>query len=264
LIRLSGVSVRRAGQTLLGPIDWAVGEGERWVIVGPNGSGKTTLVEIAGTSLWPTTGSVEVLGEKIGTVDARDLRRRIGYAGSALERDIPGTITAHDVVLTARAAAFAPWWHTWQAADHVRADGLLERLRIAHLAGRPFGVLSTGERRRALIARALMPDPELLILDEPGSSLDLAAREGLVRDLAMLAEDPRLRAILLVTHHLEEIPPGFSHALVLSAGRAVAAGPLDESLTGEALSTAFGLQVVVDRLDGRFFARGTGAEEAFP
>jgi iron complex transport system ATP-binding protein len=173
---------------------------------------------------------------------------------------VPPTVTTHDFVLTARAAALGTWWHTWEPEDHVRADALLERLGLGGRTGHPFGVLSSGERRRVLIARALMPDPELLILDEPGSSLDLGAREALVRDLAALAGDRGLRAIVLVTHHLEEIPPGFTHALVLSGGRAVAAGPLAECLTSATLSTAFGLPVTMERVAGRFFAHGAPAE----
>ena len=199
ILRLTGVSVRRAGRTILGPIDWAVGDGERWVVVGPNGSGKTTLVQVASTYLWPTTGSVEVLGETIGQVDARELRRRVGYAGAGLEAAIDPGLTALDVVVTARHAALAPWWHEFDAADRDRAArSLLDDIGAGGLADHAFGTLSTGERRRVQIARALMPDPDLLILDEPGASLDLGARETLVRDLgrpggAAVAARPRPR-----------------------------------------------------------------------
>jgi iron complex transport system ATP-binding protein len=218
ILRLTGVSVRRSGRTILGPIDWTVATGERWVVIGPNGSGKTTLAQVASTYLWPTTGAVEVLGETIGRVDARELRRRVGYAGAGLETAFDPALSALDIVVTARHAALGPWWHTFTAADRARANEMLAEIGVAGLADRPFGLLSTGERRRVQIARALMPDPELLILDEPGSSLDLGARETLVRDLASLAARPKPTAIVLITHHLEEIPSGFDRALVLGPG----------------------------------------------
>jgi iron complex transport system ATP-binding protein len=255
ILRLIGVSVRRSGRTILGPIDWSIGPGERWVVIGPNGSGKTTLAQVASTYLWPTTGTVEVLGETIGRVDARELRRRIGYAGAGLEAAIDPALSALDVVVTARHAALGPWWHTFTDEDRRRAHRLLAEIGTGGLADRPFGLLSTGERRRVQIARALMPDPDLLILDEPGSSLDLGARETLVRDLAELAERSRPAAIVLVTHHLEEIPRGFRHALVMGDGRSIAAGAIGDTLTGPALSAAFGMPIEVDVRAGRFTAR---------
>lgn len=254
ILRLTGVSVRRSGRTILGPIDWAVGDGERWAVVGPNGSGKTTLVHVASTYLWPTTGSVEVLGETIGRVDARELRRRVGYAGAGLESAIDPGLTALDVVVTARHAALAPWWHTYTADDRDRARELLDEIGAGGLHDHAFGTLSTGEQRRVQIARALMPDPDLLILDEPGASLDLGARETLIRDLARLAGRPAPRGLVLVTHHVEEIPRGFGHALVLAGGRAVDAGPILASLTSASLSEAFGLPIDVERRNGRFRA----------
>jgi iron complex transport system ATP-binding protein len=254
ILRLSGVAVRRSGRTILGPIDWQVEYGQRWVVFGPNGSGKTTLVHVASTYLWPTSGSVEVLGETIGQVDARELRRRIGYAGSALEVAFDPSLTALDVVVTARHAALGPWWHGFTDADRARARTLLADVGVDGLADRAFGLLSTGERRRVQIARALMPDPDLLILDEPSASLDLGARETLVRDLGRLAGRSSPRAIILVTHHVEEIPPGFGHALVLSGGRPVASGPIDEVVTGPVLGRAFGMPIAADRSGGRFRA----------
>jgi iron complex transport system ATP-binding protein len=254
ILRLTGVSVRRGGRTLLGPVDWSIDSGDRWVVIGPNGSGKTTLVHVASTYLWPTSGSVEVLGETIGRVDARELRRRVGYAGAGLEGAIDPALTALDVVVTARHAALGPWWHTFSDADRARARDLLAAIGVGDLAERAFGQLSTGERRRVQIARALMPDPELLILDEPGASLDLGAREALVRDLGGLAASPTPGAVVLVTHHVEEIPAGFGHALVLSGGRVVAAGPIDATLTGAVISEAFGLPISIERSNGRFRA----------
>ena len=254
ILRLSGVSVRRGGRTLLGPIDWSIASGDRWVVIGPNGSGTTTLVHVASTYLWPTSGTVEVLGETIGRVDARELRRRVGYAGAGLEAAIDPNLTVLDVVVTARHAALGLWWHTYSDADRARARELLTAIGVGELAERAFGQLSTGEGRRVQIARALMPAPDLLILDEPGASLDLGAREALVRDLAGLAAAPTPSAVVLVTHHVEEIPAGFGHALVLAAGRVVAAGPIDEALTGPVISEAFGLPISVERTNGRFRA----------
>jgi iron complex transport system ATP-binding protein len=255
VVRLRNVAVRRAGRTILGPIDWAIGRGERWVVVGPNGSGKTTLVQVASTNLWPTTGLVEVLGATIGRVDARELRRRIGYAGAGLESAFEPDLPALDIVVSARHAALATWWHDFTDDDRARAKALLDRLGVADLARRAFGLLSTGERRRVQIARALMPEPELLILDEPAAGLDLGARETLVRDLGRLATADTPAAIVLVTHHVEEIPPGFGHGLVLASGRAVAAGEIGGAISSDALAAAFELPIRVDRLDGRFQAR---------
>jgi iron complex transport system ATP-binding protein len=254
VIRLSGVSVRRAGRTILGPVDWTVGAGERWVVIGPNGSGKTTLVQVASTHLWPTTGAVEILGATIGRVDARELRQRIGYASAIQEPAFDPALTARDVVVTARYGALAPWWHVFDDRDRARAEALLEQLGVSALSDRPVGLLSTGERRRVQIARALMPDPDLLILDEPAAGLDVGARETLVRDLGRLAARPMPAAIVLVTHHVEEIPSGFGHALVLGAGRVAAAGSIDEVLGGPAPAAAFGVPLRIGREAGRYRA----------
>ena len=260
VIELRGVEVRRGGRSILGPIDWTVRHGERWVILGPNGSGKTTLVQVASTYLWPSSGAVHVLGSEIGTVDARELRRRIGYASSALERQIEDGLTALDVVRTARHAALGPWWHRYSEADRERALALLERLGVRAFADRPFGLLSTGERRRVQIARALMPEPDVLILDEPSASLDLGAREALLRDLDGLSTDGDLAAIVLVNHHVEDIPPTFDRALILGDGRAVSAGPINDALSSAALRKAFRLPIEIERRDGRFRAWMDGAE----
>jgi len=262
VVALSGVSVRRSGRTILGPLDWTVGSGERWVVIGPNGSGKTTLVQVASTNLWPTTGSVDVLGSRIGRVDARELRRRIGFASAIQEPAFEPALTARDVVMTARHGALAPWWHTFEDADRSRADELLDRLGVGSLSGRAVGLLSTGERRRVQIARALMPDPELLILDEPAAGLDVGARETLVADLGRLASLTRPAAIVLVTHHVEEIPSGFGHALVLGAGRIAGAGQIDAILCGAAPAAAFGVPLRIDRRAGRYRAWLDGTEGA--
>ncbi len=248
------MSVRRAGRTILGPLDWTIRRGERWVLIGPNGSGKSTLLQVLNLALWPTTGTVHVLGERFGRVDAREHRRRIGFAAS-LDPDPEMELTPFQLVLSARHAALAPWWHTYDDADRARATAIMERLGLGQVATQPFRTLSSGERRRVSIARALMPEPEMVLLDEPGAGLDLGARETLIRDLEALAADPGLAAIVLVSHHVEEIPRGFRHALLLREGRAVVAGPVEQVVAGAPLSEAYGMPLVVERRDGRFWAR---------
>jgi iron complex transport system ATP-binding protein len=255
LVELQGVSVRRAGRTILGPLDWQVRDAERWVVLGPNGSGKTTLLSVASMNLWPTTGTVDVLGERYGRTDARELRRRVGVAGSAIEAAMRPDLTPATLIMTARHGAFEPWWHVYDDADRDRARGLGTRLGLADHLDQAFGTLSAGEQRRTSIARALMPDPEILILDEPMASLDLAARELLLADLESLARETRPRVVILVSHHLEEIPDGFGHALVLAGGHVLAAGTSETVLRDDVLGEAFGLPLTVERRDGRWTAR---------
>jgi iron complex transport system ATP-binding protein len=257
VLGLRDVSVRRDGRTILGPLDWSVRAGERWVILGPNGAGKTTLLEVAATALWPTTGSVTVLGGRVGSFDARTVRGRIGYAGSAVDTALEPRMTALETVVTGRHGDLAPWWHAAAPDDLVRAHELLARVGMAMLAHHPISTLSTGERRRVLVARALLSDPALLLLDEPTANLDLAAREDLLAALESLAEDAGLPAIVLVSHHVEEIPPGFRHALLLRDGVAVAAGPVRTALTSASLSAAYGRPLRLARVDGRYLARRT-------
>jgi iron complex transport system ATP-binding protein len=247
--------VRRGGRPILGPLDLIIRPGERWVVVGANGSGKTTLLSVLGLTLWPTAGTVDVLGARFGRVDSRTLREQIGLASSAVEGTMRSDLTPVDLVMTARHAATEPWWHEFTDADRERARSLLESLGLAHVADHPFGTLSAGERRRTSIARALMPDPDLLLLDEPAASLDLGAREALLHDLARLGDAGRPAAIVLVTHHVEEIPAGFTTALVLRSGQVVAAGPVAEVVTDEVLSRAFDLPIEVSHHDGRAWAR---------
>jgi len=260
VIAVRGLVVRRAGRTIHGPLDRTVDDGERWVVLGPNGAGKTTLLSVIGLDLWPTAGSVEVLGGHYGRVDSREHRKRIGTAGSAVEGSFRSDLTPVTLVMTARHAATEPWWHVYGDDDRVRARGLLERLGLGRVADHAYGTLSAGERRRTSIARALMPDPDLLLLDEPAASLDLGARETLIADLTVLAAEPRPAAIVLVSHHVEEIPPGFWHALVLADGQAVAAGPLDAVLRDDVFSRAFGLPITLERRNGRVWARMTARD----
>src|SRR3954467_9043479 len=245
VVDVHGLLVRRAGRTILGPLDWTVRDGERWVVLGPNGSGKTTLLSAIGLELWPTAGTVDVLGGRYGRIDSREHRRRIGSAGSAIEAILRPDLTPVTIVMTARHAATEPWWHVYTEDDKARARALLGRLGLGRAAAHPYSTLSAGERRRTSIARALMPDPELLLLDEPAASLDLGARETLIADLADLAAGSRPSAIVLVSHHVEEIPPGFSHSMVLSDGTSVAAGPLGDVIRSDVLSRAFGLPIEV-------------------
>lgn len=249
------VSLRFDGQKVLDGITWTVGAADRWVILGANGAGKTTLLRVAALYRHPTTGTVDVLGERLGRTDARALRARIAFSSPALAAALDPRMTAAEVVVTAKHADLAPWWHGYGEADRARADGLLARFGIAALADHVFPTLSAGERQRVLLARTLMGEPGLVLLDEPTAGLDVGGREQLVADLAGLAADATAPPVVLVTHHLEEIPPGFTHALVLRAGRVLAAGPLAGTLTGAALSECFGLPLRVETDAGRYVAR---------
>lgn len=255
LIDLRGVSLRRGGRTLVGPVDWAVELDERWVIVGPNGAGKTSLLRIAAAAEHPSSGVAHVLGERLGRVDVTELRARIGLSSSALAQRVPDDEVVRDLVVSAGYAVLGRWRERYEDIDYRRAIDMLESLGAEHLAERSYGTLSEGERKRVQIARALMTDPELLLLDEPAAGLDLGGREELVARLADLAADPDAPALVLVTHHVEEVPPGFSHCMLLSEGRVVAAGLLADVLTAENLSAAFGQSIALEMVDGRYFAR---------
>ncbi|MGQ0617741.1 MAG: ABC transporter ATP-binding protein [Acidimicrobiia bacterium] len=255
-LRLAGVGLDRDGTTILDGIDWEVGAPQRWVVLGANGSGKTSLVRIASLYLHPTRGTVDVLGRRLGHVDVRAHRRSIGLASSSLADLLRPALTATEVVMTAEHAALEPWWHSYTPADRARARSLLDRFGCADLAERPFGTLSSGERQRVQLARTLMTDPGLVLLDEPTAGLDLGGREDLVRRLGGLAADATAPAMVLVTHHVDEIPPGFTHGLLLRHGRALAAGPLDEVLTAASLSDCFAVDITLERRAGRWFAWG--------
>jgi iron complex transport system ATP-binding protein len=254
-LRLSGVGLVRDDVTILDGVDWEVAPHERWIVLGPNGSGKTTLMRVAGLYLHPSRGEVEVLGERLGRVDVRRLRTRVGFVSAAFAAMLRDGVTAADVVMTAEHAALETWWHTYGDSDRSRAVELLDRMGARPLADRPFGALSSGERQRVLLARSLWRDPGLVLLDEPTAGLDLGAREDLVSRLAGLAADPTTPATVLVTHHVEEIPAGFTHGLVLDRGRVAAAGRLDEVLSAGLLSDVFGLPLALDRRHGRYAAR---------
>jgi iron complex transport system ATP-binding protein len=255
VLRLRGVGVRRGRADLLREVTWTVNENERWVIVGPNGAGKTTLLQIAAAMIHPTVGQAFILGEEMGHTDVFELRPRIGIASAAVAEKVPAGETVLDLVLTASYAILGRWREEYDSTDLIRAAELLEALGCADLIRRRFDTLSEGERKRVQIARALMPDPELLLLDEPAAGLDLGGREDLVARLGRLADDPMAPSMVLVTHHVEEVPDGFTHALLLRGGRAIAQGKVDEVFTPEHLSECFGLPLTVDRQNGRWYAR---------
>ncbi len=255
VLEFADVTVRRGQATLLDRISWTVEEDERWVVLGPNGAGKTTLLQVAAAQIHPTSGVAGILEEVLGTVDVFDLRPRIGLTSAALAERIPRHELVHDVVVSASYGVLGRWREVYDDLDHDRAADLLVEVGVQHLAQRTFGTLSEGERKRVQIARALMTDPELLLLDEPAAGLDLGGREDLVSTLSVLANDPDSPATVLVSHHVEEIPPGFSHALLLRRGEVVAAGLLDDVVTEQNLSATFGMPLLVSKQEGRFAAR---------
>jgi len=255
VLEMAGVTVVRGDTTLVEDVDWSVSEGERWVVLGPNGAGKTTLLQIAAARLHPTRGVAGILGEVLGAVDVFELRPRIGLASASLSERIPGGERVSDVVVTASYGVTGRWVEAYDDLDLGRAIELLGALGVAQLAGRTFGTLSEGERKRVQIARALMTDPELMLLDEPAAGLDLGGREDLVRRLGAIAEDVYAPALVLVTHHVEEIPPHFTDVLLLRAGRVVAAGPIEITLTQANLEATFGLPLVLERHGQRWSAR---------
>ena len=255
VVELADVTVKRGGATLLAGVDWMVEDDERWVILGPNGAGKTTLMQLCSAQIHPTSGVVGILGEVIGTVDVFELRPRIGWTSAAVAERIPRHELVRDVVVSASYGVVGRWREEYDALDHGRAEELLVEVGAKALLDRTFGTLSEGERKRVQIARALMTDPELLILDEPAAGLDLGGREDLVSTLSVLAMDEFSPATILVSHHVEEIPPGFTHALLLRDGRVVAAGPLPEVITEQRLSETFSMSLSLHVEDGRYSAR---------
>lgn len=255
VLAFAGVSVVRGGTTILDDITWEVEEGERWVVLGPNGAGKTTLLQLAAARMHPTSGVAGVLGEVLGAVDVFELRPRIGLSSVAIAERFPSTELVGNVVVTAAYAVVGRWREQYDDADYRRATDLLTSLGAEHLADRTYGTLSEGERKRVQIARALMTDPEVMLLDEPAAGLDLGGREDLVARLGALADDTDAPALVLVTHHVEEIPPGFTDVMLMKGGRIVAAGPLEVTLTAENLSETFGLPLVVERHGQRWTAR---------
>ncbi len=259
VLEFSDVVVRRSGRDIVDHLDWAVTDDQRWVILGPNGAGKTTVLQLADTLLHPTSGTVDILGERLGRTDVFELRPRIGFASTAMAKQIPADETVLNVVLTAAFSVLGRWNEAYEDLDERRALRVLAEWKLDDLADRTFGTLSDGEQKRVQIARAIMTDPELLLLDEPTASLDLGAREELLALLSGYALAPTTPAMIMVTHHVEEIPVGFTHVLLLRDGAAVAAGPIGETLTAENLTETFGLPIVLSADAGRFAARAAEA-----
>jgi len=255
ILELSDVTVRRGERIILGPLNWQVLEGQRWVVLGPNGAGKTTLLQICSSLIHPTTGQIKILGEQLGKVDVFELRTRIGLTSSALVEYISPDELVMDVVLTAAYAMLGRWQEKYDLWDESRAMALLTALGVRELGERLFGSLSEGEKKRVQIARALMADPELLLLDEPASSLDLGGREDLLKRIATFASDLLAPATVIVTHHIEEIPTGTTHALLLREGAVIAQGDINFVITDSNLTMAYGLPITVTSEGGRFFAR---------
>lgn len=261
VVELSDVTVQRQGATLLDHVSWTVSHDQRWVVMGRNGSGKTTLVRVVSMSVHCTAGTVQILGERFGQTDVRTLRSRIGMCSQALVDQLRPDLLAQDLVMTAKFGALEPWWHTYTPLDKARAIAELDRVGVARLQDRRFGTLSAGERQRVLLARTMMSDPELIVLDEPGSGLDLRGREELVHAIGMLAQSETSPPIILVTHHPEDIPMGFTHALLLDAGSIVASGPIEDVLTSENLSKCFGLALSVTHVNGRWSAQAVRSRQ---
>lgn len=252
---LDHVSFVRDGRRILDDVTWEVRADQRWLILGANGSGKTTMVRISSMYEHPSSGTVTVLGETLGRTDVRVLRRRIGVMSAALGAQLRPALSAQDIVVTAKFAALEPWWHTYTTEDYDRARDCLDRMNVGHFAERSLGTLSSGEQQRVLLARALMNDPGLVVLDEPSARLDLGGREQLVAALTDLTTDPAAPPLVLVTHHVDEVPPGMTHAMLLLDGRVLSAGPIDDVLTADALSECFSMPLSLERRpDGRLTA----------
>lgn len=257
VLHFRDVSVLRDGRPILDGIDWDVTSDQRWVVIGPNGAGKTTLLRLAAAQLQPSSGEARVLGKRLGAVNVFELRTQIGLASSATAAHIPNSESVLDAVMTASYGITGRWNEKYDDVDERRARRVLAEWKLEDYAQRPFGTLSDGERKRAEIARSVMPDPELLLLDEPVASLDLAAREQTIQIIGAYASAAAAPAMIMVTHHLEEIPVGFSHALILVGGRVFAAGPIASTITSDKISEAFGMRLSVDSVDGRYRVRAS-------
>jgi iron complex transport system ATP-binding protein len=256
VLELSGISVVRDRNRILDSLDWTVEADERWVVLGPNGAGKTTLLQVASATIHPSSGTAKLLGQPMGKIDVFEVRPRIGFASTALARRIPANETVVDVVMTAAYSVTGRWNEKYEDVDVRRAHRVLGEWKLDDLEGRMFGTLSDGEQKRVQIARSVMTDPELLLLDEPAASLDLGAREELLQLLGSFASSNESPAMVMVTHHVEEIPPGFTHAMLLAGGEVQASGPIAEVITGANLSETFGLELVVSTSEnGRYAAR---------
>ena len=255
VLSLQNVSVRKGDRTILGPLNWEVHAGERWVILGPNGAGKTTLLQMCATLAHPTIGTVSILGEQLGKVDVFELRNRVGFTSSAMIDLLPPEEKVIDIVLTAAYAMLERWQEIYDLWDESRAKALLTTFGVRELGERTFGTLSEGEKKRVQIARAIMSDPELLLLDEPAAGLDLGGREDILRRISQFAAEPTAPATVIVTHHIEEIPAGTTHVLLLKNGLVVRQGLIEDNLTSDSLSEIYGIPILLEKNYGRYFAQ---------
>lgn len=256
VLRLNDVTVVRGITTILDQVSWSVQPGQRWVVMGPNGAGKTTMMQVCTGYIYPTSGTAEILDQKLGRTNVRDLRSRIGISSAATAALLPPAEIVMDAVLTGAYGVTGRWREVYESMDSDRAMHMIRQWGLEHLVNRKVGTLSEGERKRVQIARALMADPELLLLDEPAAGLDVAGREDLVSRLASLADDPMSPSLILVTHHVEEIPPNFTHALLLSQGRISSAGSIEDIIKSEPMSDAFGVRLAVEKAEDRWYAHG--------
>ncbi len=256
-LHLSGVEVLRGDVAVLRGLDWVVRPAERWVVLGPNGCGKTTLVQLASGYLHPTRGTVHVLGERLGRTDVRALRRRIALVSASISRMLLPHLSAREVVVSAATGALEPWWDSYSSAQQQRAVQLLSDAGFAHVSERAYGLLSEGERQQVLLARALMAEPDLVLMDEPCAGLDMGGRERLLQSLARFARRDGAPPAVMVTHHVEEVPPGFTHALVMKAGRCLAQGAIAQVLRSDVLSACFELQLELHRDGDRWWSRAS-------
>lgn len=259
VLDLRDVTLVREGRHLLHPVDWQVEVDERWIVIGPNGAGKTSLLTIAGARQYPSSGTARIAGETLGRTDVRELRTVVGMSSAAVAHHVPGEEKVLDLVISAGYDVMGRWREDYDRADEARAMEILELMGAVHLGEQTWATLSEGERKRVLVARALMTDPELLLLDEPGAGLDLGGREDLVTMLAELAADPDAPAMVMVTHHVEEIPPGFTHGMILDEGHVVAQGLLTDVMTSENLTRAYHQPIALTYDGERYFARRTRA-----
>lgn len=263
IVEFSEVNLVRQGRRILSDISFTIAEGERWVVLGPNGAGKSSLFSIASAQMRPTSGIVRIFGQTLGLCDMRKLRKRIGISSDSIRAHIRNDLLAHEVVLTGLYGDLAPWWHSYSAQDEHRAQALLELAGVGHLSRHPFGTLSAGESQQILIARALMMDPELLFLDEPTSGLDLGARERFLSRLAVIANQHRTLPLLIITHHVEDIPSSTTHALMLREGAIVAAGDVDKVLTNDNISRVFDYPLAIEKSSGRYRAGYVRSADSF-
>ena len=253
VVELNGIKLVQNNNVILRNVSLCIDKGQHWVILGPNGSGKTALIKVITAYLWPAQGSASVLGDKYGSVDIREKLKQIGIVSSALYDKIPQRDTCLDIILSGRYASLGIF-DTINSRDRVDARGIAMSLGCEKIIDRPFGLMSFGERQRTLIGRALMAEPELLILDEPGEGLDLHAREIVLNAIDSIISRPEGPTLIMVTHRVEEIPPGITHTLILKDGRVLFSGLKKAVLNSANLTEAMDCEIEIIRKNGRYYA----------